>query len=330
MNQFSRVIIYGYWHPFHTHSSIHWGYYRAFKALGYETLWAGKDQLKYDDFKNALIITEGFTDHGLPLDKSSTYVVHYLGNRPERQPKIDNYLNNVGRLVDLRYNANCWIDKNYDYHLDRAKATPVGAGMYFEKGSNGYDLAYTTWATDLLPNEINLEDRFIPREKKIWYIGTVGGGNGDLDTCQQAPAYYDNKPDLLQFRKACQENGIEFITNCPWKNPLSFEESKKYIQRSYLAPDFRHQAFKDWGYIPCRIFKNISYGHLPGTNSKAIYDFCFKQKQIIPFDYNAEKLFSFMKDWPLKEEYVKGPMIWVRDNHTYINRAKELLECLDL
>lgn len=331
MGKFDKIIIYGYYpEGSHTHSFIHAGYDRAFRHLGYNVLWAGRDRLFQEDFKNALVFTEGFADAGLPLEKSSTYVVHYLGNRPHRQDKINNYLNNVGRLVDLRYNANCWIDKNYDYHLDRAKATPVGSGMYFEKGADGYDIAYTTWATDLLPNEINLEDRFLPRKPVIHYIGTVGGGQGGLDDCQQAPPEYDNKPDLLEFREVCRRNNIEFKTNCPWKNPISNEESKRLVQESFIAPDFRHKAFKSWGYFPCRIVKNISYGQMPGTNSHAVMDFCKKQGYNIPFSESPTTLFHLMKQKPEYFSKIEDLMVWVRDNHTYINRAKELLECLAL
>ena len=329
-SKFSKIIIWGYPLGTHTHSYIHYGYYRAFKALGYETLWWPQDRLNYEDFNDALVITEGFADVGIPLNSTATYIVHYLGNKPDRQSKINHYLNNVGRLIDLRYNANNWHDKNYDYNLNRDNAIAVGAGMYLEKGNTGYDMAYTTWATDLLPNEINLDDRFIQKERKIWYIGTVGGGNGDLDTCQQAPEYYDNKPDLLQFKEACQKNGIEFLTNCPWKNPISNQNAKELIQKSYLTVDIRHKAFKDWGYIPCRIWKNLSYGQIVGTNSKAVFDFCANQGFILPYSENPIELFNLVKDFQKDSYYIEKLMEGVRDHHTYINRAKELLECLNL
>jgi hypothetical protein len=329
-SNFSKIIIYGYPYNSHTHSYIHNGYYKGFQSLGYETLWTGQSPIYESDFDNALVLTEGFADGGLPLNKTATYVVHYLGNKPERRVKIDKYLNNVGRLVDLRYNANCWHDKNYDYELDRDKAIKIGAGMYFEKGLSGYDIAYTIWATDLLPNEINLDDCFIQKERKIWYIGTVGGGNGDLGTCQQAPEYYDNKPDLLKFKEACQKNGIEFLTNCPWKNPISDEEAKELIQKSYLTVDIRHKAFKDWGYIPCRIWKNLSYGQVVGTNSKAVFDFCANQGFILPYSENPIELFNLVEDFQKHPSYTRKLMEGVRDQHTYINRCQELLKCLEL
>ena len=117
-------------------------------------------------------------------------------------------MENVGRLIDVRYNADSWVDKNYDYHLKREILEKIGKGTYFEKGNQGYDIIYTTWATDLLPEEIDLENRFIKRENVINYIGTIGGGKGGIFDCLKAPDYYDTVPYIIPFYEACKENGI--------------------------------------------------------------------------------------------------------------------------
>ena len=165
-----RIIIWGYKLHSHTHSYIHAGYYNAFKNLGYETYWIdGRDNFDPQLFNDALIFTEQWAVIGnpnIPLFSNSTYAVHYIGNkdtRVEGNPGAGAYLGKVGRLIDVRYNADKWVDKNYNYSLDRSKATKIGAGCYFEKGSD-YDYFYTTWATDLLPDEINLEDMYISKE----------------------------------------------------------------------------------------------------------------------------------------------------------------------
>lgn len=314
-----RVIIWGYPLHTHTHSYIHLGYYRAFKSLGIETYWSDNVPVRNEDLDDSLVITEHFATSCLPLSKSSTYFVHYLGNRGNNHER---YLDKVGRLVDLRYNADSWVDKNYDYHLDRSKVDKVGTGTYFEKGGL-YDIAYTTWATDLLPDEINLEWRFAQRENRISYIGTIGGGKGGLFDCQKAPDYYDTVPFIMPFYDECVKNGIDFVTNCPWTNPLPPEKVIESVMKSYLAPDFRHQAMLDWGYIPCRVMKNISYGQLGLTNSEAVHRFL--EGNVI-YNPDSSLLFhdgkSHMKDY----ELIKRQMILIRDNHTYLNRAHDILQ----
>ena len=315
-----KVIIWGYPLYSHTHSYIHYGYYKAFKALGYEVHWLDPDASQNVDFNDALVITEQFATRNMPLSKSSTYFIHYLGNKDNRH---EHYLERVGRLIDVRYNANSWVDKNYEYHLDRRIPEKIGKGTYFERGTQGYDIIYTTWATDLLPEEINLEDRFIKRENSVNYIGTIGGGRGGLFDCLKAPDYYDTVPYIMPFYEACKDNGIEFISNCPWTNPIDAETSMKLIQKSYLAPDFRHKAMLDWGYIPCRLMKNISYGQLGMTNSKAVYDFF---EGMVIYNEDSKQLFydgfNKMNDY----EFIKNQMMIVKENHTYINRALDLIK----
>ena len=95
------------------------------------------------------------------------------------------------------------------------------------------------------------------------------------------------------------------------------------VQKSYLAPDFRHKAMLDWGYIPCRVMKNISYGQLGMTNSKAVYDFF---EGMVIYNDDSKQLFydgiKKMNDY----EFIKDQMVLVKENHTYINRALDLIK----
>jgi hypothetical protein len=315
-----KIIIWGYPLHSHTHSYIHYGYYKAFKHLGYETYWLNPYERNNIDFNNSIIISEQFTTHNLPLVNTSTYFIHYLGNKSDNHLK---YLGKVKRLVDVRYNANSWVDKNYDYHLDRSKTHKLSDGSYYEKNPNGYDIMYTTWATDLLPNEINYDNRFIERDKTVHYIGTIGGGRGGLFDCQKAPDYYDTVPFIKPFYDACVENNISFNSNCPWLNPIDSETSMKLVQKSFLAPDFRHQAMLDWGYIPCRVMKNISYGQLGMTNSKDVFDFF---EGLVVYNSNSYDLFYDGLSKKNDLNLIKQQMMLIKDKHTYINRALDIIK----
>ena len=327
-----RVIIWGNKLYSHTHSYIHAGYYQAFKNLGYDVHWLdSNDNFDPQLFDDALIFTEQWAvmnNPNMPLSNNSTYAVHYLGNKEnqvEGNPGPSIYFGRVGRLIDVRCNVDKWIDKNYDYSLDRSKVEKIGSGSYYEKGSD-YDIFYTLWATDLFPEQINFDDMYIPKENYVFFAGTIGGGRGGPKDCSPAPPEYDNLIYLNPFIQACEELGIEFRYNCPWISPQTFEEQKVIIQKSYLAPDFRHRAFKERGYIPCRTFKNISYGQLGITNSKSVYEF---------FDgnitYNEDTYQLFFDAEKQRENYdmIRSQMLFVKENHTYINRVNELIEIVN-
>jgi len=91
-----------------------------------------------------------------------------------------------------------------------------------------------------------------------------------------------------------------------------------------LAPAIQGAWQCKVGYIPCRIFKNISYGAIGITNSKAVYDL-FGGKIVYNEDtyqlcYDA---LDTIKNMDINELYEL--MDFVKEKHTYINRINYLL-----
>lgn len=331
---FKKVILWGYPLNTHTHSFVHYGWYKAFKALNYDTYWFNDNDYPTDfDFTNTLFITEGYADNNIPLDKSNIYCVHIA-----IQPK--KYLNIGARLIDLRYNVLSINDCNYIYDLSTKQVDKISDVVYYESEASDRDLnprfryhsplkyeaIYIAWATDLLPNEINLEDRLIEPEHPpvSYFIGSISGGNAQ---------------EVQKFATACSLKGVHFIHNNPWSKPLTFEDAKTLVQKSYVSPDIRGggdpekirigetgTCHKQIGYIPCRLFKNISYGKLGLTN-------CSRLKKLFEDYVVLEEDESKIVDTYLQhcndKEYIKKQMIWVRDNHTYINRIQDLLKVIN-
>jgi hypothetical protein len=92
-----------------------------------------------------------------------------------------------------------------------------------------------------------------------------------------------------------------------------------------MAPAIHGTWQAQKGYIACRVFKNISYGHLGVTNCKAAYDllhqkivFCSDTSQLF---YEAEKRLN-------DKASIVETMKLVRDKHTYINRIKSILDVI--
>jgi hypothetical protein len=314
----------------HTHAFVHDACVRAAEYLGYPTYWLdNRHNLPDEFFDNALIISEQWLvfangiSNKLPLRPTSTYLIHYIGNKGpvEGNPGASMYVGKVGRLIDFRF-ANNWgvdgvEDKNYAYKFEKEKYTPINDGTsFFEKGSD-YDIFYSIWATDLLPNEIDFETRLIPfNEPKFAFFG---------GTIRE-----DNQEMFMPFIEECEKNKLPFVYNSPWQNPLTVEQMRNAVVQSYLPLDVRPRNHLANGYISCRSIKNISYGALCLTNSKETYDF-FDQE--VAYADNPKDLFYVaqeMQNNPKTKDLILNQMKKVKDKHTYVNRIKDMITAVEM
>lgn len=319
-----KIIIWGYPLHSHTHSYIHAAFYKAFKSLDYETYWFhDKNYPKDFDWNDCVFWTEGFADKNIPLNKTSTYFVHVC-------PDPAKYINaGVKKFIDVRYNHLWHKDHVYEYKLDKSKVEKVGPCCYLSERKNrrvqvlndyhkywieDYDKFYVTWATNYLPSEFDFEDIKYPRENKIYFSGNISS----TGRCEN---YSTFKP----FIDECQKNGIEFIHNDPFSNPLDENEVIERTKKSILGVDIRGPEHIKNGYVPCRVFKSISWGHLGITNSYEVYNElegnCLYSKDTAQMFYDS---MNKKNDF----DFIKKSMKYVKENHTYVNRIQSIMKLL--
>jgi hypothetical protein len=292
-----QVVIWGHKLHSHTHSYIHWAFDRAFKAMGYNTLWLDRyDNIANLDFSNTLFITEGQVDQNIPIRLDCWYIIHNC-DPTKYLPVI-----NANRCITLQV---------YTHDVLPRRVEKISPCIYRSVPDK---ILYMPWATDLLPDEIDAIKKQLPtkRDKVFYWIGTMGAGE------------FGNINEINGFKKACSENGIRF----EHKQSVSLEDNISMVQRSYIAPALQGPWQVRQGYVPCRIFKNISYGQMGVTNSKTVYDL-FEGR--IVYNSNTYQLFfdaqSKINSMPHSE--LLALMDFVRDNHTYVNRIEVLLELLE-
>jgi hypothetical protein len=319
-----KIIIWG--HPLysHTHSYVHSSYYKTAKYLGYDTYWFHDDDYPMDfDYSNSIFITEGFADKNIPLNESSIYFVMYC-------PSPRKYLDaNVKRYIDVRCAAKNHIDHIHNYSLDKTTAIKMGPACYFEPKTQNkthikndyvdyiiddFDRYYLSWATNLLPHEFDLNSVYKPRENKIYFCGSIS----NLGRCE-------NSSNWIPFIYECQKHGIQFIHNDPWTTPISDEKVIEYTQKSILGIDIRGKEHVKSGIVTCRVFKNISYGHLGLTNSKEIYN---ELEGNVIYEENSTDLFTKGMSEKNNFDFIKKTMLYVKENHTYINRINSMFSIL--
>lgn len=339
LSRFEKVIVWGFPLHSHTHSYIHACWVKTFKALGKDTYWFHDKQFEDPSkfsYKNCLFITEGFQDEHIPLEPSSTYFVHFCVY-PQK------YLRCNARLFEIRFKVEEFHDCNSDWNLKDGthRLVPLSQDVEYESLSTNvgiapefrgpvpaqmnYEAVYMQWPTDLLPWEINLADAEREHQNVVHFVGTPYGN-----------------PRLEKFKDILAKKGIEFILHNPWEKPVSFEDGRDFIQMSCLAPDFRptgtaedtakygekngknHLAI---GYVPCRLFKNISYGHIPLTDSPHAAELLGEG---VVFETDIEKLVEKGLEAQKDVERKKKAMRMIAERHTYLHRVRDLLRAISL
>jgi hypothetical protein len=324
---YNKVIIWGYPLDTHTMGYVYYGFFKAFKHMGYDVYWfndADFPRTDAFDYSKSVFITEGKCDNNVPVIDSNMYIINACIN-PYK------YIKSGARLVDLRYHVAHLHESVYDYELADRPVDPISSKSYtlYENKASPkelnatfrtehiapYEALYMFWATDLLPEEINFEDRFvsptIPYETT--FFGTIADGN---------------KSQIQRYALGCASNGVTLKWNNPWSTPVSLEQVREITKYSVIANDIRgdgdpNNSHKRMGYVGCRIFKNISYGKVGVTNSERIKNL-FGEYILYSSDEKecAEIAFQNKDNY----DYIFKQMKWVAENHTYINRVQDFLD----
>jgi hypothetical protein len=333
--KFNKVIIWGHKLHSHTSSYVHNAFFKAFEYLGYEVHWfddsdmiidleaqqhaierlqglpdmpeSFKNNYKAFDFSNSLFLTEGQVDKNIPIRKDCHYILHNCYDKKydavrDTAITLQTYSNKTPTIEGIEK------VNNYIY-IDRSGVYETVKNPEYE--SIPRTTLYMPWATNLLPHQINIRPWQDKKNISHW-IGTIGDG------------LFGNRKELQPFIDSCNNNGIEFKHHAN----VSEEENMNFIKESYLAPAIVGTWQKENGYVPCRIFKNISYGNLGITNSaeiKMIFGdlVIYSDDESALFELGRQVIFSDKHNDLLTEQ-----ISYVKEHHTYLNRIEEILKVL--
>ena len=296
---FDKVIIWGHKLHTHTHSYIHYGFYKAFKHLNYNVYWLDENDInnnfKNFNFDNCLFITEGQVDSCIPINNNSIYILHNC---------------NIDKYRDINKKFNLQVITKSD--LERYKFNRIDIATYHHS-----DLLMICWATDLLPDEINKNILKVKENKIISknVLNFVG-----------MPLYpWD------EVAKWCNNNHITYNSFGGFnRTNVSSEKNMELIQESILAPAIQEPWQVKHGYIPCRVFKNLSYGKMGLTNNAFVNNFIFEGKLLYNEDIHKLMDMGIEFNNNNQQELLIELMENVRDNHTYINRIQSIIKFLEI
>lgn len=328
MTTLKRIVIWGHELHSHTHSYIHNGFCRGFTHLGFETHWLPDRPQQDVDVENALIFAHNVACDHLPMSLSSYYVMHNVPCTPH--PDHPDQL--VPNSILETSVPPCGILKSHILTLQvftkscesyRPQEDSDGSGEFKEMIYTHPDptvpAIFIPWATDLLPDEISENMRNLQkiRESATDNVHFVGMCFGPWAVVRQFC-----KLNRLKFKSL----GGTFDTDS--SRNVGILDNMKFIQQSLLAPAAQSKWQVDNWYIPCRIFKNISYGKMGVTNSEMVNklfdnqliydpDIMTMMRKGLQFERNASTETSAR---------ILSLMEIVRQKHTYLNRCNAILQ----
>ena len=292
----NKVVIWGHPPDTHTHSYIHLGFAKAFSYLDYDVVWCADDPDYVDEVKDCIVLTENSCRNYLPIEESSQYFIHNLADDYEKHEG-----DNIHNLLVYHEGYNWGVDWQC-----------IDDWSWYDKDTK---TVVIMWATDLLPDEVK-EKIPVPYDASrtdINYVGSLSNG-------------YFHK-----FSAVVNSHGKRFIASGGYsptsRGFIDNKTSVSLVKDSYLNFDLRPECHLNNGYIPCRIFKNMSYGCQTGTNSEKILKF-FEGRITACSDLDELYLKTEEDSKKATKNVLLDNQYYIRKHHTYVNRVNSLLSVL--
>lgn len=307
MLNFNKIVIWGYKirslnSYIHTHAWIHQGFYWGFQKLGYDTFWFDDTDNPDIDFQNTLFITMGDKENIKMPCRDDCYYVFHNSNAPLFFKK---------GVSPSKF----MVIQVYTHDCKTRNLTRVFENDPFQLYNLTGRILYFPWATDIFPDDIKQNITKIKSFQTKTVINFVGMIIEPWD----------------KFARAARKKRIAFTKIGGFdKKKVSREDNIRLIQESFFAPALQCKFQVEKGYIPCRIFKNISYGKFGITNSSTVNEY-FNNELI--YDSNVERLFNttynIVVNNQINFDLLEKHMKWIAENHTYINRCQTILDIFE-
>jgi len=344
------IVVHGLVSSNHTHQYIHDAIYKTFEYilnhldLDIKLLWCNDDEYSYNIYDldtNYLIFSSPHynTDMFLPIIKNAYYILHYRTHNKVTNTIITKYNEllrdkKAVKYIEYRggpnghFNKSCvrFLENNFfwryyrlpkDQEIDDIDDNRKNNYTFLSQPTNELHMS---WATNIFPEDIDKNIQLVKDGIKLipqsYFCGTV---------------WKTNINEVNNWKTRCLMSKL----NCIFEQETDELEHERKIRESLISPSFQGASQREsdkWFYIPCRIFKNISYGSLGISNNPGVR--LFFGDFLLIYDNNIQKLFKKSLEYRKyieenQSEYIEEMvevMEFVRDHHTYLNRIDALIQ----
>jgi hypothetical protein len=234
LKRFSHFVIWGLrTDPINTQSHVHRHFYTTLKKLGLGVTWCDDKQ------ENHVLL------------RPDCLVISYNGASKNLPYRNDVYYALLNNDVPISKGENC-----KDFICMRVFGTvPIPEGSVYWGGTRAFNkeahMLWQPWATDLLPAEFP-PPVFPATSNTIYWVGSIWNDWNN----------HGNTNNIDRLKKVLARKGLVF-THC---KGVSDEQNVTYVRESRIAPAIGGDIQVLRSMMPCRVWKNISYGQMCVTN----------------------------------------------------------------
>lgn len=300
--KFNKIVIWGLRKKFHTHRYIFQGYYRTLKKLGVPVVWVEDEAKNFGVVeKNDLVLSAEVEGKMVP-EKTKREDFH-LPIKDDVYYCLHNYKQIFTKNIASEKLLNLQV-----YVKSAENFSKVKEGIHFDEKSR---TLYQPWGTNLLPSEF--KEPVFSRSKFVFWIGSVWNNaqnQGNINEIKELIGILKKRD--LHFSK------VRFVPNML---------NVFLVRHSRIAPAIAGHSQVEMDYLPCRMFKNISYGQLGFTNVGKFKDI-FKENLI--FNRSIETMVDQVLGLR-KEEYLN--MVKAQQeickNYTYVQHLENIFHFIN-
>lgn len=311
-----------WWYPENCHAShkwIHYRFYHTFRKLWFDAQWLENKVENIKKIKkNSIIISERWEYPTLfeNYDKSWIIFAHWCSIEDYQKYQMNKknvYLFNVNRFNRMKFTEK----KIWQYITERNEPVMSTEKYLFEERQ-----IQLFWGCELLPDEMKREPYHYKNTKDVVFCGSW---------------WSNNFMQLEKLRWYCITHGLKYHQY--WKHfilreplfrhkYLPYNELVKRTKEAYIAPAIQWVQADD-GYIPDRLFINMSLSVLAVSNNPRVYrlfddDEVICDRKIWKMMEKAERVIKDRK----VDEYTKKAFKKVKEKYTYINTIESLFSAL--
>ncbi|MCL5784056.1 MAG: hypothetical protein M1142_01715 [Patescibacteria group bacterium] len=292
--RFNKVIIWGLKNQNHTHRYIHHHFYTTLNKLGAKTAWVDDNQNSQQIIeKGDIIIGVGIAGNHLPIKSDVYYCLH-------------NFDDSVYRQIEPSKNIRLQV---YTKGIVK-EAQKWNEVTFFDKKNK---ILYQPWGTNLLPNEF--KEPVVPTiSRLVFWIGSIW--SNDLNQ--------GNLKEIEKLKKVLKKHGLYFI---PLHRIPDFLNTS-LVRISRIAPAIAGQWQVEHDYLPCRMWKNISYGQLGISNVKKFHD-VFKGCSV-DGETIEELIENALNLTPRQVRDLIFNQQKITRNHTYVNSLNNIMKAFEV
>lgn len=292
-----HVVIWGLRHKRDTFRYIHRAWVQALSRSGRPVTWVDDDPRAasaVDD--KAIVVAVNVAAHHIPRVRGARYVLHNID--PQPFVEIADRRNHVLQLQ-------VWSEPVRNL-VSTSEVLPCVA-LDLEK-----HVLYQPWGTPFPETSWKTEPLGTAARSEFW-IGSVWDN----------PQNQGNESMIREWRSVLQSAGIHF-RKVPYGWPDTQLGYGSLVRRSRLAAAVVGDWQKEHGYVPCRLFKNISFGAVPIGNSP-VYRLLLGDCAIVSEDLCELLNMYLCLSVADRRERIRAAQVVMR-NYTYESAFNRILE----